>query len=284
MTAIPTLELPRRLPQEEDLASLRPVIRWAGGKSAMLDTIAGLLPRSWGRYFEPMAGGAALFFRIRPKRATIADVNADLINFYRVLKSKPAPLLRNMERLDASRELYYSMRQATPATPILRAVRFAYLNRLAWNGLYRVNRNGEFNVPIGDRLPSTLWNFDELRRASAALSDATLLEGDFTHVLRYAKKGDFVFLDPPYPRGAVDGGFNRYARAFFTADDHIRLSRAITRLSDRGVMIMLALADRPDLRELYPETLRHNVVRSKALIACNGNDRRNVGELILLNY
>jgi DNA adenine methylase len=151
--------------------------------------------------------------------------------------------------------------------------------------LYRVNRHGQYNVPIGDRLPAALWDFADLRGASSALSNATLLTGDFSHVLRYAREGDFVFLDPPYPRGAADGvGFNRYASSFFTAHDHGRLSRAIERLSLRGVMVMLVLADRSYLRELYPARLRAEVVRSKALIACNGTDRRDVAELILVNY
>ena len=251
----------------------------------MLGTIAHLLPHSWERYFEPMAGGAALFFQSRPRRATIADINAELINFYSVLKSELDPLLSRLAELHACRELYYAMRRATPASSLERAVRFAYLNRLAWNGLYRVNRNGHFNVPIGDRLPATLWDFDALREASLALSSTTLLTGDFAHVLRYAREGDFVFLDPPYPRGAIDSaGFNRYASSFFTSHDHVRLSSAIDRLSQRGVLVMLALADRADLRMLYPAALRAARVRSKALIACNGSDRREVAELILVNY
>ena len=269
---------------EADRVGLRPIIRWAGGKSGMLDAIENLLPRSWGRYFEPMAGGAALFFRTRPQRATIADVNPELINFYEMLRSEPESLLLRLASLRASRDLYYTMRGSIPSSAIGRAVRFAYLNRLAWNGLYRVNRGGQFNVPIADRLPSTLWNFDDLKEASIALATVTLLTGDFSHVFRYVREGDFVFLDPPYPRGAADAGFNRYARHFFTANEHLRLSKGIQRLSDRGVMVMLALANREQLRTLYPATLRAKAVTSKALIACNGNDRRDVGELLLVNY
>jgi DNA adenine methylase len=251
----------------------------------MLTAIAHLLPLSWRRYFEPMAGGAALFFQSRPSRATIADINGELINFYRVLQAQPAPLISRLAKLHACRELYYAMRSSNPASSVDRAVRFAYLNRLAWNGLYRVNRSGHFNVPIGDRLPSTLWDFDELRAASSALSYVSLLTGDFAHVLRYAREGDFVFLDPPYPRGAIGAvGFNRYASSFFTSSDHVRLSSTIKRLTKRGVLVMLALADRADLRGLYPATLRSTRVRSKALIACNGSDRRKVAELILVNY
>ncbi len=267
-----------------DRRALRPVVRWAGGKTALLDAITGLLPSGWGRYFEPMAGGCAVFFRLRPQRATLADINPDLINFYNVLKLEPVRFLNNLAALSATRELYYTMRRARPISSMKRAIRFAYLNRLAWNGLYRVNRNGHFNVPIGDRLPAILWDLEELRTASAALSDVTLLQGDFSHVLRYARAGDFVFLDPPYPRGAKDSGFNRYARSFFTPGEHLRLSRAVQRLTDRGVHLMLALADRNELRVLYPKTLRTKVVQSKSLIACNGMARGGVSELLMVNY
>jgi DNA adenine methylase len=250
----------------------------------MLEHITSLLPPAWDRYFEPMAGGAALFFRTCPIRATIADINPELINFYTILRESPELLVKRLVSLRASRDLYYALRQSAPTSALGRAVRFVYLNRLAWNGLYRVNRDGKFNVPIGDRLPTSLWDFAELRQASAALSNATLRVADFAHVLRYAREGDFVFLDPPYPRGATDAGFNRYASAFFTSHDHRRLSLAVERLSGRGVMVMLALADRTEFRQLYPRKLRSEVVRSKALMACNGHHRRDVAELLLLNY
>lgn len=239
----------------------------------------------WNRYYEPMAGGAALFFRRRPVSATLADVNSELMNFYGVLKCNFDELHRALRRLRASRELYYQFRRSQPRSALSRAVRFAYLNRLAWNGLYRVNRAGRFNVPIGDRLPDKLWNFEELQDASRALSDASLLTGDFSHVLRYARCGDFVFVDPPYPRGAVDDvGFNRYTSGFFDANDHGRLSKTISRLSDRGVLVMLLLADRRRLRSIYPTEMNSYSSTSNTLIACSGDGRRAVRELILVNY
>ena len=118
----------------------RPVLRWAGGKSVLLPTIRAKLPTRWERYFEPMAGGAALFFQQRPERATLADINSDLMNFYGVLRSDFESLKRALRPLKASRELYYAFRSRVPTSPLARAVRFAYLNRLAWNGLYRVNQ------------------------------------------------------------------------------------------------------------------------------------------------
>jgi len=251
----------------------------------MMEAIRRQLPKSWNRYFEPMVGGAALFFCICPSTATLSDLNDELMNFYAVLKSLPLELEHRLCGLRASREFYYAIRRSRPRASLQRAVRFAYLNRLAWNGLYRVNRSGHFNVPMGDRLPATLWNFSDLRLASAALANTTLRSGDFADVLRYAREGDFVFLDPPYPRGAIgDVGFNRYAAAFFTAEDHDRLSRVVLRLSERGVKLMLTLANRDGLQARYPKEMKRVLVRSKALIACNGHDRRAVAELILTNY
>lgn len=250
----------------------------------MLDSLVLHLPRTWNRYFEPMAGGAALFFRVRPAAAILADINDELINFYDVLRSDADALIRQMRDLKACKDLYYWMRRYRPRTQLRRAVRFLYLNRLAWNGLYRVNRKGLFNVPIGDRLPQKLWDFEELRAASTALSVVSLRNADVSRVLASARREDFVFLDPPYPRGAADNGFNRYSAAFFTGDDHQRLGKSVKRLSARGVKVMVVVADRPVYRRYYPADMRSVVVRSKALIACNGGDRRDVAEIILTNY
>lgn len=263
----------------------RPALRWAGGKNAMAPRLASLLPPTWGTYFEPMAGGAALFFFILPSKAILSDVNAELINFYRVLKVSFPELRRRLNKLAASQHAYYAFRKSTPQGRVQRAVRFAYLNRLAWNGLYRVNRAGQFNVPIGDRLPDTMWSMADLSRASRALANATLKVGDFQEVVSRARKGDFVFFDPPYPRGAKDKvGFNRYAVDFFSTRDHELLATLVEELSKRRVKVMLTLANAAHLNELYPDSLRRRLVRSKALIACNGSDRRRVGELVLTNY
>lgn len=263
----------------------RPILRWAGGKASMADRLGKLLPVTWRTDIEPMAGGAALFFAVQPTHVVLSDVNAELINFYAVLKGNPRELIRKLTALTASRERYYAFRASKPRGSLQRAIRFAYLNRLAWNGLYRVNRRGEFNVPIGDRLPASMWNEKDLLSASVALAPAQLITGDFREILQYAVAGDFVFFDPPYPRGSRDRlGFNRYARRFFAESDHCDLARLINVLTRRSVKVMLTLADADHLDKLYPRTMNRTLVTSKALIACNGADRRQVGELILTNY
>lgn len=251
----------------------------------MVRHLVGLLPTRWGNYFEPMLGGGALFFRLAPENAFLADINADLVNFYRVLKSDTDRLIDRLLRLQASNELYYEMRDWNPKNPLLRAIRFAYLNRLCWNGLYRVNRMGEFNVPKGDRNPKKLWQEDHLRRAATALQRAHLSVDDFRWVVRRARKEDFVFFDPPYPRGSrKNTGFNRYTADLFTLSDHVELARVVEELTARGVKVMLTIAGLKQLEQLYPQTMSRTLVRSKTLIACNGDGRRSINEVVLRNY
>jgi DNA adenine methylase len=263
----------------------RPPLRWAGGKFQILPNLLRLVPLESARYFEPMAGGAALFFALTPKKSFIADINADLINFYRALRDRETTLCRELLNIRASKAHYYRLRDTKPRTPLSRAVRFAYLNRLAWNGLYRVNRRGAFNVPIGDRLPTTLWRTADLARAAQALRSATLISKDFENVLALARRDDFAFIDPPYPKGARGSlGFNRYSPHQFGLADHVRLASCVRRLTSRGVKIMLTLAPMEQLQSLYPTSFIRHLVSSRSLISCHGRSRGYVRETILTNY
>ena len=232
-----------------------------------------------------MVGSGALFFHVVPKRAILADLNPELMNFYRVLRDDTSELVNRLENLKASRKLYYNMRDMKLRSNLERAARFVYLNRLCWNGLYRVNKRGKFNVPIGDRLPETLWNTQEFRRAAKILSCATLIAGDFKLTLRKAKRGDFVFLDPPYPRGAsLSTGFNRYCSDFFSPVDHKRLGRVTRSLDKMGVAMMILLASSKDILSCYPKSFYRKRLRSKSLISGDSSSRRLVDEIVLTNY
>jgi len=231
-----------------------------------------------------MAGGAALFFYLAPPKAILADINPDLINFYMVLKNNTSSLVERLESLRASKALYYGMRKRTPGSRLERAVRFAYLNRLCWNGLHRVNHKGDFNVPIGDRLPKKLWNPALLYRAAKLLQNAKLLKADFETTLLGLNRKDFSFIDPPYPRGAQEGlGFNRYTSDFFSFEDHRRLGRVLKTLDRRGVSLMVTVAPCQEILELYPE-FRRTRLRSKSLISCESTSRRIADEIVLTNY
>jgi DNA adenine methylase len=262
-----------------------PILRWAGGKRRLAHKLEMLMPTDWNNYLEPMVGSGALFFHTAPKKAILADLNPDLMNFYGVLKDDTSELVGRLKNLRASRKLYYHMRDMKPRSKLERAIRFAYLNRLCWNGLYRVNKRGKFNVPMGDRLPERLWNTKELHRAAKILASADLVTGDFKLTLRKAKRGDFVFIDPPYPRGApISTGFNRYCSGFFTLKDHKRLGQAVRSLDKRGVATMILLASSKSILSCYPKSFHRRRLRSKSLISCNSSSRRLVDEIVLTNY
>jgi len=243
------------------------------------------MPPTWNNYVEPLVGSAALFFHLAPKKAILADLNPDLMNFYRVLRDDTRALVNRLTGLEASKALYYNMRDKKPRSKLERAIRFAYLNRLCWNGLYRVNKKGQFNVPMGDRFPEKLWDTKEFYRAANILAHAKLATADFETTLRKAKRGDFVFIDPPYPRGApLSTGFNRYCSDSFSPEGHERLGRTVRSLDAKGVATMILLASSKDILSCYPTSFYRRRLRSKSLISCNSSSRRLVEEIVLMNY
>lgn len=266
-------------------SSGRPILRWAGGKSHLIPSLLKLLPDSWHRYVEPMVGGGALFFHLAPPRALLADINDELMNFYRVLRDHPDDLITRLMELKPSRKIYYLLRNQEYKGQLDRAIRFAYLNRLCWNGLFRVNKQGRFNVPIGDRLPRYLWSENDLRRAATALGTAQLLTADFSETLKQVRKGDLVFIDPPYPRGAKrDLGFNRYSSSVFSLQHHEKLGKLIRAISTSGARVIITLSHSPKITGRYPKALREFKVISKTLISSKSTTRGHVREAVLLNY
>jgi DNA adenine methylase len=232
-----------------------------------------------------MVGSGALFFRVAPTRGLVADINDDLVNFYRVLRRDHQKLYRALCRLPASRTRYYSLRAREDSSSFVRAVRFAYLNRLCWNGLYRVNGAGQFNVPIGDRLPSRMWFEDRFCHAASALKRVTLVSGDIENTLRFVRTGDLVYIDPPYRRGATDVlGFNRYHRLTFGLEDHLRIADSVRTLTRMRVKVMLTLGASSRVLRLYPCSMNRSVLTTTALISGTGNSRRAVREIVARNY
>ena len=261
----------------------KPILRWAGGKHRLTATIRKLLPSSWNRYIEPMVGGAAVFLSIGPPSAVLSDINSELINFYEQLRDRPRPLITRMLELTASTSLYYEYRRSMPKSRLERALRFCYLNRLCWNGLYRVNQKGEFNVPIGSRRPAVLWSENNLSAVSEALQSAELRCSDFGRSLRTPKEGDLVFVDPPYPRGAEGVGFNRYSDKLFNVSEHERLARWLDRLDDRGVFFLVTLSNSEYLEAIYPDRFEKVQIESQSLIGPSAS-RGSVGEIIIRNF
>ena len=236
-------------------APARPVLKWAGGKTQILSEILELLPESIGTYFEPFAGGAAVFFALaaqgRFKRAVLADRNPDLLAVYRALQTDPEGVVGELEGMHHSEDEYYRVRALAPRSLVKRAARVIYLNKTGYNGLYRVNRSGQFNVPFGRHKNPNFCDADNLRAAGEALAQVEIVEADFEEVCRRARRGDAVYLDPPYVPLSRTANFTAYARHPFGPSEHERLSQSFAALERRGVRAVLSNSDTPATRALY---------------------------------
>lgn len=264
---------------------MKPPLRWIGGKYRVSKQLIQFFPKNFKNYIEPMAGSAAMFFAVKPENAILADINADVINFYSVLAQNSDQFISKLLSLKASKKDYYNWRSVKPKDDFERAVRFAYLNRLCWNGVYRVNQDGDYNVPIGSRLPHTLWKKDHLEACSILLRKAKLFNNDFNQTVELSNEGDFIYFDPPYPKGAKKGlGFNRYSSNPFGIDDHKRLAALIKILSQQGVFILITIADDELLKSIYPSHFQMIKIETSTLISCNGENRGRAYEYILRNY
>lgn len=258
-------------------AVARPFIKWAGGKTRLLPVLLPYVPESFGRYHEPFLGGGAFFFAVHSRGtlpASISDFNDDLVNVWRTVQANPKGLHRRLAKYveSDSEEFFYSVRAKTHEDALERAAHFVYLNKTAWNGLYRVNRWGEFNVPWGARSFSPP-KLESLEAAAGELADVTIENVDFRKALAQAEEGDFVYLDPPYLKVSDTSKFNGYTQQRFREEDLEDLAATLHELTERGVRWLLSNRDSERLRRLFPncEIARLTVRRSVA-----AQNRRNV--------
>jgi DNA adenine methylase len=264
-----------------------PVVKWAGGKTKLLPELLARMPERFGRYYEPFAGGAALFFRVAPERAVLADSNSDLIGLYTCLAGDVAGVIR---RLDHHREAhceahYYATRtrwndREASWSSADRAATFIYLNKTCFNGLWRVNRAGAFNVPIGRYTDPPICVPQALRAASALLARAVVRCADYGAAVDGARRGDFVYFDPPYDPVAPTANFTSYTTDAFGADDQRALADAARGLVGRGCQVMLSNSDTPFIRSLY-KGFRVDRVRCSRAINSNAARRGEVDEVII---
>ena len=243
---------PEAVPQESP--PCRPLLKWAGGKTQLLGEIRARMPARYRRYIEPFVGGGALFFSLRPAGGVIADKNPELINLYRVVSRDIQGILRHLRQYQNAEEVFYAVRlldwKAMP--PAEAAARTLFLNRTGYNGLYRVNRAGQFNVPYGRYKNPLVVDEEALEAAKALLSDTTILCADFREVLPdVARPGDFIFLDPPYLPVSRYADFRRYTSDPFSLADHAALASEIERLHARGCHVILTNANHPFVHEAY---------------------------------
>lgn len=251
-----------------------------------------MVPGTYGTYYEPFVGGGALLFALRPKRAVVNDSNTDLVMCYRCFQDEAAfqSLVDELDRLQASHgeEQYLEVRSwdrepwFARSPPHLRAARLVYLNKTCFNGLWRVNREGHFNVPSGRKAMPVLYdpgNFESLRRYFAS-SEVEVRNMDFEEAVRDAKPGDFAYFDPPYDGELV---FRSYSSSGFGPEEQVRLRDCALSLSGRGVKVMLSNADTPRVRELYRDFLIREVDVRRS-ISCKGDGRGDAAEVVITSY
>jgi DNA adenine methylase len=251
----------------------KPIVKWAGGKSKLLPLLLQHVPTQIRTYVEPFAGGAALFFALvsdasrTVERAILADQNEDLIACYRAVKDDVEAVIAALSDFAYDEDLYYRVRDLDPRgmTDVARGARLIFLNRTCFNGLWRVNRTGKFNVPFGRYTNPRIVDADGLRAASAALANAELRVADFGEVVRALGPGDFVYFDPPYVPLTKTASFTAYAQGGFGAADQERLAAEVLRLKREGVLALLSNADTEVTRALYREHTIHSVTAPRSI-------------------
>jgi DNA adenine methylase len=266
----------------DDPITILPFLKWAGGKRWLVNAHSQLLDASFERYLEPFLGSGAVFFHLGPQHAVLSDKNEDLVVTYQAIKDCWEKVLWALQKhhLNHSEHYYYQVRSSRPRAMHMRAARFIYLNRTCWNGLYRVNQQGGFNVPIGTK-NNVMLETDDFSAVSKRLAGAELRNDDFEKVIDLAGAGDFVFVDPPYTVKHNLNGFVKYNEKLFSWDDQERLSAAIKRAVERGARVLVTNADHESVRSLYAGFGRHYVLERSNVIAGNPKFRGRYQELVI---
>ena len=276
---------------EQQPREAAPFVKWVGGKGRLLSQLRPLLPSGVEhmRHVEPFVGGGALFFSRRPGRALLTDINPTLVAAYTAIRDDVERVIGALRGLAGrhSKESYYQVRerynQSRRISTSKRVAMFIYLNKTCFNGLHRVNRKGEFNVPVGSYKNPRILNEDGLRAASRALEGTQLKCAPFDAVLENAKPGDFVYFDPPYEPVSQTASFTSYARDGFAQDDQTRLRDVYKALDRRGCKLMLSNSDVPFIRSLY-NNFQIDTVAAPRAINCDAKKRGKVSEVIVRNY
>ena len=258
-----------------------PFLKWAGGKRWLLNSHPEFFPATVSRYIEPFLGSGAVFFSLNPTSAILSDTNADLIDAYKAIKSDWREVYCQLEQHHFlhSKEYYYRTRSMRPRSLHAKAAQFIYLNRTCWNGLYRVNFKGEFNVPIGTKI-QVLLDSDDYERTSQRLQSATLQVADFEVAIDLAGGGDFVFVDPPYTVRHNHNGFVKYNETLFSWSDQERLKRCLLRAKQRGARILVTNADHHSIRKLYGKDFIFRTASRSSVIAADADNRGRYRESI----
>jgi DNA adenine methylase len=272
------------------ITSPRPFLKWAGGKSRLIAQYQPYLPKDFRTYYEPFLGGGALFFHFQPQCAVLSDINPELVNVYTCVRDCVETVITKLKyHADHHSEpYYYQVRNEDPDLSVDKAARLIYLNKTCFNGLYRVNRQGRFNVPIGQYKNPNICNADLLRAASVVLQKAVLTTQPFHKILAEPllaspSEQDFVYFDPPYHPLSETSNFTSYSRTAFTAADQIHLRDIFVRLSAQGVKVALSNSDSPFVRDLYQD-FKICTISAARSINSQPTKRGKITEVLVVSY
>jgi DNA adenine methylase len=284
-----TAESPSLAEENLGRSSCRPFLKWAGGKTQLLPHLIHRIPNSFNRYIEPFIGGGALFFALQPKVALIADCNQELINCYQVVRTDVEALIEELKVYRYDKEMYYAVRELDrrpdfgELSRVKRAARLIYLNKTCFNGLYRVNSKGYFNVPFGTYTDPTIVDAENLRACSKVLQRTVIQSGNFEQVLEIAEAGDFVYFDPPYAPSSGTADFTSYSKEGFDDAAQEMLLLVCLQLNQRGVKWMVSNSNTTLIQELYRGFKVEPVGASRA-INSKASKRGSVIELLIRNF
>ncbi len=274
---------------QQKVIACKPFVKWAGGKSQLLPELIKRVPAKFGTYFEPFLGGGALFFALQPEQSMLSDINSELIFAYQAVAEKPQELIHALKKHEHNPDYYYKLREADRSSgykrwsPLRKASRLIYLNKTCFNGLYRVNAKGEFNVPFGKYQDPLICDALNLTRCSFALRKAKILCAGFEYLTKVANKGDFVYFDPPYMPVSHTANFTSYAKVPFEEQLQIELSHLCKKLDSMGVKFMLSNSFAPLIAELY-KGFHIEQVKANRMINSKKEKRGKVTELVIRNY
>jgi DNA adenine methylase len=276
----------------------QPYLKWVGGKRQLISQIHKYLPAMINKYIEPFLGGGSMLFYLLPNKAIISDINSELINCYKVINSDIGKLLEHLEvhkqeyykrTIEERKKYYYQLRELDREeffdinlTPIERASRTIFLNKTCFNGLYRVNSKGQFNSPFGYYKKPMIYEKNNLLNISKLLQNVIILNCSYEEAVKYAKKGDFIYFDPPYHPISNTSSFTSYSKERFGEEEQIKLAKTFSNLDNKGCKVMLSNSHCDFTLELYKD-YNINIIEAKRSINSDGNKRGKIKEILVMN-
>lgn len=268
----------------------KPFLRWAGGKRWLTKEIKNLLPENFNNYFEPFLGGASIYLFLKKNNliqfhSYLSDANEDLVNTYNMVTNHPDELIKYLQKLKNTKEDYYQIRSEIPNDDLKKAARFIYLNKTSYNGIYRVNKSGLYNVPYGNRIGENLFDFDNIFNVSKIFNDNTsIIADDFEALRNTIQPNDLVFLDPPYTVAHENNGFVEYNQSIFTWEDQIRLARLLEFITETGAYFIMTNAKHDSIKELFSPYANYQTLSRNSNIGGIGATRQNINEYVFKNF